>query len=171
MYFYTTKMNFQKGKLRKQSHWKLHQKNKTPGLENGSEVGGSWTHLLEHPTGTPSWSSEEQWTAKGIPAYMKFGSQRFQKTLKNKGDCVGMVRSLGPMQGARLMQSLAWCLVLRMAAATGALEESWISNCNFAAPFPPIAGRPVPHQDRPGCLKLLGEIKRQCSPAGTVVTG
>ena len=28
--------------------------------EDGSEVGGSWTHLLLHPTGTPSQSSKEQ---------------------------------------------------------------------------------------------------------------
>ena len=30
------------------------------GEEDGGEVGGSWTHLLLHPTGIPSRSSEEQ---------------------------------------------------------------------------------------------------------------
>ena len=30
------------------------------GQEDGSEVGGSWTHLLMYPTGTSSWSSKEQ---------------------------------------------------------------------------------------------------------------
>ena len=29
-------------------------------FENGGEVGGSWTHLLVHPTGPPSQSSEEE---------------------------------------------------------------------------------------------------------------
>ena len=32
----------------------------TAGLEHGGKVGGSWTHLLVHPTGTPSWFSVEQ---------------------------------------------------------------------------------------------------------------
>ena len=29
-------------------------------MQDGSEVGGSWTHWLVHPTGTPTQSSEEQ---------------------------------------------------------------------------------------------------------------
>ena len=49
----------------------------------------------------------------------------------------------------------------RTVAAAGAMEESWISNCNFAAPSPLRAGNVVPHQERPGYLKSLGEIKIQ----------
>ena len=52
------------------------------------------------------------------------------------------------------------CLVPEMVPETmpaaEALEESWISNYNFTAPSPPRAGKPVPHQEIPGCLKSLG---------------
>ena len=48
-----------------------------------------------------------------------------------------MVMSLGPMQRPRLLQSPAQLLSPGTAAAAGTLEESRISDCNFAAPSPP----------------------------------
>ena len=36
------------------------QEKATQEPKDGSEVGETWTHLLMHPTGTPSQSSEEQ---------------------------------------------------------------------------------------------------------------
>ena len=63
-----------------------------------------------------------------------------------------------------MLRSLGW--VPGTAAATGALEEIQISDCNFAASSPPRAGTPVPHQERPGCLKLLGK-RGKCSGRST----
>ena len=60
-------------------------------------------------------------------------------------------------------------------AATGALEESQISDCNFTVPSTPRAGEPVLHQVRPGCLShwgdkdVVGDPQRWCSLAGTMV--
>ena len=74
-------------------------------------------------------------------------------------------RSLGPARGLRLL----WCpgLAAGTAAASGALEEIQISDCNFATPTPPRAGKPVPSQERPECLKSLwGQGEAQCFYAG-----
>ena len=43
-----------------ETHNQNGKKNKIQRVEDGSEVGGGRTHLLEHPGGTPAPSSEEQ---------------------------------------------------------------------------------------------------------------
>ena len=95
---------------------------------------------------------------------MNFGSERLQRTFKNRQE---IVYTDGKVPGT----------CAGMAAAAGALEESWVSNCNFTAPSPPIAGKPVLQQERPGCWKSLGDkdavgdTQRWYSSARPVVTG
>ena len=60
---------------------------------------------------------------------------------------------------ARAMTAGVSGLAPGMAAAARASEESQISNYNFTALFPPRAGKSVPHQESPRCLKSLGGIK------------
>ena len=43
-----------------ETHNQNSKKNNIQRVEDGSEVGGSQTHLFKHPAGTPAPSSEEQ---------------------------------------------------------------------------------------------------------------
>ena len=113
------------------------------------------------------------------PRFYEVWKPKLQMTLKNRwlGDCVGLVRSLGPLQGPRLPWFLARCLMPGSVAPTGALEKRQISNCNSTTPSPTRIEKAVTHHERPGYLKSLegkkdavGDAQRQCSPAGTVVT-
>ena len=84
-----------------------------------------------------------------------------------------MVRSLGHAQGPRLLGSLEWLLASGSAAATGALEESWISSSFL---YQSREGRVTPRETRmlevaEGNKHAVEDSQRQCSPAGTVVTG
>ena len=96
------------------------------GLEDGSKVGGSGTLLFLHPTGTPSQSSEEQ----------SEQPTEFQliQSLEAKG-CRGLLKTNGKEvleADGRVPRPCPSDL-----AALAVLEQSQVSDCEFAAPSLP----------------------------------
>ena len=70
-----------------------------------------------------------------------------------------MGMSLEPALGPRLLWSSG--LAPGTVAATGALEESQVRECNFTTSSPPRAGKPVSAPGETWILEVTGRIKMQ----------
>ena len=52
--------------------------------EDGGEVGGSWTHLLMHQTGTASWSSENKVNSQQNLSLYEVWKPKIAKDVENR---------------------------------------------------------------------------------------